>query len=108
MSSDTILQIAAQLQAEGKTPSVALIKARLSDPKPIPEIISGLQRWRNQQAGTQPIDDEKTETSPTAPAMSAELAYWLVPMQQEIQQLKHEVVQLRLALVQQLRENQSR
>ncbi|MGL4206235.1 MAG: DNA-binding protein [Aeromonadaceae bacterium] len=108
MSSETIMQIASQLQAEGKTPSVALVKSRLSEPKPIPEIISGLQRWRNQQAGTAPSHEASVEPTPTAPEMPAELAYWLTPMQQEIQQLKREVAQLRQALVQQLRETQGR
>ncbi len=104
MSYDVIAKIASQLQTEGKSPSVALIKSRLAEPKPIPEIISGLQRWRNQQSGSTPPSAENAEPTPAAPSMPAELAYWLTPMQQEIQQLRHEVLQLRQALVQQLRE----
>ncbi|MBV7300060.1 hypothetical protein [Enterovibrio paralichthyis] len=34
------------LVAEQKTPSVALIKSRLSEPVPMPLIISALQRWK--------------------------------------------------------------
>ena len=35
------------LVAEGKEPSVALIKARLSDPLPMPVIIKALQSWKS-------------------------------------------------------------
>ncbi|WNC73731.1 hypothetical protein RGQ13_06990 [Thalassotalea psychrophila] len=48
MSSDhEIYQIAAQLAAENKTPTVALIKARLSQSLPLARVIKGLQTWQN-------------------------------------------------------------
>ena len=50
MSIETVIQIAKQLQAEGKQPSVALVKARLPAPCPMPDVISGLQRWRQQSS----------------------------------------------------------
>lgn len=34
------------LQAENKTPSVALVKSRLTETVPMPLIISALQRWK--------------------------------------------------------------
>ena len=105
MSQDVLFQIADALAREGKEPSVALIKSRLPEPKPIPEIISMLQRWRAQQAGnTQEVPGSVPQASTPLASMPAELAQWLAPMQQEILQLRHEVAQLRQSLVQLLRE----
>ncbi|PSW01682.1 hypothetical protein [Photobacterium lipolyticum] len=39
-------QVITSLIAEGKEPSVALIKARLADPLPMPVIIRALQAWK--------------------------------------------------------------
>ncbi len=38
--------IIAQLVEEGKDPSVALVKARLSQPVPMPAIISTIKSWK--------------------------------------------------------------
>ncbi|WP_028024357.1 DUF5320 domain-containing protein [Enterovibrio calviensis] len=49
MSTDftPILEQAIQsLLREGKDPSIALVKSRLSQPVPMPLIISALQRWK--------------------------------------------------------------
>ena len=112
MSQDLIFQIADALEREGKQPSVALIKSRLPEPRAIPEIISALQRWRNQRVGQtqeRAPTQENTEngaplsTSANAAIMPAELAPWLTPLQQELQQLRGEVAQLRQTVVQLLR-----
>lgn len=47
MSSAEINQICHQLAQEGKEPSVALIKGRLSQKLPMPQIIAGFQQWKN-------------------------------------------------------------
>ncbi|MGF1684485.1 hypothetical protein [Photobacterium minamisatsumaniensis] len=39
-------QAISSLTQEGKEPSVALIKARLTDPLPMPLIIKALQAWK--------------------------------------------------------------
>lgn len=41
-----IYRIAYKLHTDGKTPSVALIRARLSTPTPLPVIIKALQQWK--------------------------------------------------------------
>ncbi|MGF1726044.1 hypothetical protein [Photobacterium nomapromontoriensis] len=49
MSSDitqVLTQVIDSLIAEGKEPSVALIKARLAEPLPMPLIIKALQSWK--------------------------------------------------------------
>ena len=108
MSQDLIFQIADALEREGKQPSVALIKSRLPEPRAIPEIISALQRWRNQRVGQEstPTQENSENGAPLCanPAiMPAELAPWLTPLQQELQQLRGEVAQLRQTVVQLLR-----
>ncbi len=41
-----IYRIAYQLSLQGKKPSVALIRARLSKPTSLPDIIEALQQWK--------------------------------------------------------------
>ena len=41
-----IYRIAYQLNAEGKQPSVALIRSRLSIPTSLPVIVQALQQWK--------------------------------------------------------------
>ena len=42
-----IYRIATRLANEGKTPSVALIKANLGQPLPLAQVIKGLQNWQS-------------------------------------------------------------
>ena len=99
MSIESVLQIAQQLHAEGKQPSVALIKARLPAPCPMPDVISGLQRWRQQSAPanqpSNPAVDATEEQSPTTPTATAQTVATSV----EVQQLRDEVAALREELV---------
>jgi len=44
---DEILVCANQLANEGKKPTVALIKAKLAKPAPLPSIISTLKTWQH-------------------------------------------------------------
>ncbi|KGJ90549.1 hypothetical protein [Thalassotalea sp. ND16A] len=62
-----IYQIAAALAAEHKTPSVALIKARLSQSLPLAQIIKGLQIWQSNPAiaDTSTAPDIKPKTDKT-------------------------------------------
>ncbi|WP_064602218.1 hypothetical protein [Photobacterium sp. J15] len=65
------------LVAEGKEPSVALIKSRLADPLPMPLIIKALQAWKK-NAKVPKI--EKTE--PT------------ISMEERVKQLEQQVAAL--------------
>ncbi len=49
-----IYQIAATIAAQNKTPTVALIKSRLTTSVPLTQIIKGLQSWKNN-----PVPPEK-------------------------------------------------
>ena len=44
---EEILTIANQIANQGKTPSVALIKTKLTSPVPLPVIISTLKNWQH-------------------------------------------------------------
>ena len=98
MSIETVMQIARQLHAEGKQPSVALIKARLPAPCPMPDVITGIQRWRQQAAASQPADsplDPQISIQPTSPEPEITPA----SLQADVQQLRDEVAQLREEVV---------
>ncbi len=100
---ETVIQIAKQLHAEGKQPSVALVKARLPAPCPMPDVISGLQRWRQQSSPAVAQADEQAQApqealppqQPTgAPASAAELQL----LRNEVASLREEVVMLRRSI----------
>lgn len=57
-----IYRIAYQLNAEGKNPSVALIRARLSTPTSLPVIVQALQQWK-----LTPELGKEVPTPPTPP-----------------------------------------
>ncbi|WP_019674900.1 hypothetical protein [Arsukibacterium perlucidum] len=58
---DLLHQTAARLRQEGKTPSLALFKARLGGQLTAPALFSAYQQWRNQlpaEAGQQMQENE--------------------------------------------------
>ncbi len=96
-SIETVMQIAKQLQAEGKQPSVALVKARLPAPCPMPDVISGLQRWRQQSGPAAAQVDEQTPAS--QPAQPPQQSIDTPASATELQQLRNEVASLREEVV---------
>lgn len=53
-----IYRIAYQLNAQGKNPSVALIRSRLSMPTSLPVIVQSLQQWKsNPELGKEASDE---------------------------------------------------
>ena len=46
--SEELKAIFASLVAEGKEPSIALVKSRLSTPVPMPALITTMRSWKNQ------------------------------------------------------------
>ena len=64
MNTSEIIEICRQLDSEGKTPSVALIKARLIKPVPLPIVIAGLKQWQaNPKAKSGPAPQFQAENS---------------------------------------------
>ncbi|CAM3723321.1 hypothetical protein [Rheinheimera salexigens] len=67
-------QVAAQLQQEGKTPSLALFRARLAGQISAPQLFSAYQHWRaNPIFASGSALNKKQNTAPTEQA-SSELA----------------------------------
>ena len=100
---ETVIQIAKQLHAEGKQPSVALVKARLPAPCPMPDVISGLQRWCQQSSPAASQADEPAAANPEAqrpqqptdtPASAAEVQL----LRNEVASLREEIVMLRRSI----------
>lgn len=101
MSSDhEIYQIAAQLAAENKTPTVALIKARLSQSLPLAKVIKGLQTWQNNPkiAETSKPEVKKTKTDNKSSLTMADVERLInqaiAPLQAEIKELKAKLTEL--------------
>lgn len=96
MSIQEIYRIANALAAEGKTPSVALIKNRLTEKVSMPTLIGALQRWKQDPTQTHVKVSELPETPPVPAAFLA----LLQPLQAEVAALRHEVAALRQQLEQ--------
>jgi len=84
---EEILTIANQLANQGKSPSVALIKTKLSAPAPLPVIISTLKSWQH----------NPDYTSVEKPKQSAEKARDKTTQEQEIERAIKQAVQEEIA-----------
>lgn len=99
---DEISIIANKLANQGKSPSVALIKARLSQPVPLPKIIEVLKNWQHDpkfvaSKNEKPAETTEKVTNQATEEISQEVAKALVPIQNELKEIK--------ALLQQLTNN---
>lgn len=63
MSAHEIIRIANDLAARGLTPTTAMIKARLSQPVPMAELLKVLSQWK-QQPAEQPPATSQPEAAP--------------------------------------------
>ncbi len=94
---DEILAIANQLANQGKKPSVALIKTRLSQSVPLPTIISVLKSWQHDpefiQTRQQPIPSQTTENS-NVDELRLVVDKAIEPLKQEILALKQLINEL--------------
>jgi len=88
---DEILAIANQLANQGKKPSVALIKTRLTQQVPLPSIISVLKTWQHDpefvQVNKQPIANLSAEKENNE-ELSLLVKQAIEPLKQEIIELK--------------------
>jgi len=71
-------QVGIQLQQEGKTPSLALFKARLSGQLAAPVLFAAYQQWRSQNPVSAefqeiPAPSQKTETQPENMSLQQQL-----------------------------------
>ncbi|WNC67201.1 hypothetical protein RI845_11805 [Thalassotalea nanhaiensis] len=98
MSSDhEIYQIAAQLAAENKTPTVALIKARLTQSLPLAKVIKGLQSWQNNpkiaETSTPEVKTPRKadENTLTLAEVESLIEQAITPLKAEIERLKAKI-----------------
>ena len=87
---DEILALANQIANDGKKPTVALIKAKLTKRVPLPAIISTLRNWQHQPDFiTLPKNDEQVELASNEPTSSVD------SLKLELKQLKLEIAELK-------------
>jgi len=107
MSLQHIADAANQLAREGKKPSVALIKSRISQPASLREIIETLKTWQFNPNANIPTNDSPAVTTedvadPTAALIAdaiASVREEFAPLRQEVTELKAEIAALKKALL---------
>lgn len=97
--SEEIITIANKLANEGKHPSIALVKTRLSNKVPLPAIITTLKNWQHQPERTKmesQVEEHFTETSSenTNAQLEVIIAQALSPIKQELAEIKQLLLSL--------------
>lgn len=103
---DKISIIANQIANEGKKPTVALIKAKLSSPVSLPEIISALKNWQHEPENSQlpevvndnPSDKKELlneDKLALTEYVNAEIEKALAPIKKELEEVKFQLHQLK-------------
>lgn len=94
-----IYQAAATLAAENKTPTVALLKAKLPKSIPLAHIIKGLQYW---QSNPTPPEQKVKENEPkefvdknTAIYIKQQIQQAISPLKLQIEELQNKINQLK-------------
>lgn len=91
INNQEIIAICQQLSQQGKEPSVALIKARLSRPVPMPLIIGGLKQWRaNPNIELEPTEQKQEPTSTPTESLEQRVNV----LEAEVKELKQIITKL--------------
>ena len=96
---DEIITIANQLANEGKQPSVALVKTKLTKSVPLPTLIKTLKGWQHDPdfTATTPSSDEKnTDNTLTKDEIDKKLTVALTPVMAELKEIKellHKIIE---------------
>ncbi|WP_281558598.1 hypothetical protein [Thalassomonas sp. RHCl1] len=95
---EEILTIANQLANQGKSPSVALIKTKLSSPTPLPVIISTLKSWQHdpdyievKKPDEKAAKKQQEKTSPDKEiyqAVEQAIQQEIAPLRRELEEMK--------------------
>ena len=96
MSYNEIIAICQQLEKEGKEPSVALIKSRMTKKAPMPVLITGLQQWRANPKAKVSFEKEELSKSSNEKSLQdrvTDLEAIVQELQQEIAALKRRDIQ---------------
>lgn len=89
MSAQEIIQIANELSARGITPSTAMVKARLSHPVPMAELLKVLSQWKQQPqpASTAPAIVPEAPPLATESVTLQQLSEQLARLEQKVDRL---------------------
>lgn len=97
--SDEISIIANKLANQGKTPSVALIKSKLSQPTQLPQIIAILKTWQHEPdfiapPQAEPSVSEPVDTNYNHDELTKMIAHAVAPLETELREIKTLLQQL--------------
>ncbi|WP_421232865.1 DNA-binding protein [Aeromonas jandaei] len=94
MSAHEIIRIANELAAKGITPTTAMIKARLSQPVAMAELLKVLSQWKQQPAGTPEVASQEQATpAPIAEPTLLQLAEQLNRLERKVDRLTDLLIQ---------------
>jgi len=103
---DKIVVLANQIANKGKKPTVALIKAKLTQSVSLPTIISTLKTWQHDPSHialsqSETTANEQSSTKGTNNSISSETHTLKTLINEELSQMKQEIVELK-QLIQQV------
>ncbi|MXV29615.1 hypothetical protein GS629_12755 [Aeromonas veronii] len=88
MSAHEIIRIANELAAKGLTPTTAMIKARLTQPVPMAELLKVLSQWKQQPVATAENEILQVAAPQPAPTLTLQqLAEQLARIEQKVDRL---------------------
>lgn len=88
MSAHEIIRIANELAAKGLTPTTAMIKARLTQPVPMAELLNVLSQWKQQPVATAESELLQEASPQSAPELTLQqLAEQLARIEQKVDRL---------------------
>lgn len=88
MSAHEIIRIANELAAKGLTPTTAMIKARLTQPVPMAELLKVLSQWKQQPVATAENEILQEAAPQPAPELTLQqLAEQLARIEQKVDRL---------------------
>ncbi len=107
---DEILSCANQIANGGKKPSVALVKAKLSQPVPLPTIIATLKNWQHEpefttselkeELGNKDQDTSQSNTELVKSLLNNDAVKSMIEqsLAKELKQLKVELAEMKLQI----------
>lgn len=101
MSAQEIIQIANELSARGITPSTAMVKARLSHPVPMAELLKVLSQWKQQPQSADPAPASAPAAAAPAQAQAQAQAIDLQQLGEQLNRLEQKVDRLTALLLKQ-------
>ncbi|WP_421321493.1 DNA-binding protein [Aeromonas veronii] len=94
MSAHEIIRIANELAAKGLTPTTAMIKARLTQPVPMAELLKVLSQWKQQPVATAESEILPEAVPQPAPELTLQqLAEQLARIEQKVDRLTNLLLQ---------------